>query len=337
MGGSSDDTSQTTIEMPKYFKDLLFEDRGKGPGIIQRANDAYGAVQSITNGLGLTNEQMTALYGTINQASQNASGALGNQATNYISNLISSGGLTPGQSALANQLLGSSYTDNPTASTLSSLASGSQIGKNPYTQALVDQANADTIRAYNQTTVPQLDNAFLAAGREGSGLYASQRNTADQTLAQQLGENATNIYSQAYNTDRANQLNALGQLNSVYQSNVANQLSGAGLQQAGTSNIAQGIGLGSAASQLTYSDLAQLFNTGTMATGNAYTNVNNLLQTYLGTVGNSNLQTQSGTAQGVGVLGGAASGAALGTAAYPGWGTLIGAGVGAVAGGTGIV
>ncbi len=45
-------------------------------------------------------------------------------------------------------------------------------------------------------------------------------------------------------------------------------------------------------------------------------------------IGGLSNQTQAG-----GILGGAASGAALGSTIYPGWGTVIGAGVGALAGG----
>lgn len=340
--GGGDTTTTQKVSMPSWYTNLL-EQGGKDKstlwGPVDQAKQASTAITGATNAFGLTPAQQQATDLTTALAQGNATGNLGTSSTAYLQNLLNAGGLTSGQSTLANQLLGSSAASNPTYATLSGIADGSQIGQNPYTQALVNQANSDTVRAYNQTTVPTLDNGFLGSGRGGSGLYASQRNTADQTLASQLGTNATNIYSQAYNTDRANQMNALGQLNSVYQSGIANQLSGAGLQQQGITNVGTGIGLGGAASQLSYSDLAQLYNTGSLQTGNAYTNSNALTNALRNAAAQSGTTINAGGAgaQGAGILGGAATGAALGTAISPGYGTAIGAVAGGVAGGVGII
>lgn len=81
---------------------------------------------------------------------------------------------------------------------------------NPYLDSLVSKAQNSAVDAYKRIQQPQQATAQAMSGSFGnSGLQEAQR-FADNQLHQNLGDIATSMYGSAYETDRANQMSALG-------------------------------------------------------------------------------------------------------------------------------
>jgi hypothetical protein len=91
---------------------------------------------------------------------------------------------------------------------LTGLLQGGQT--NPYLDDMVGRAQQSMVDSYNLTAKPQMEHAQAMSGSFGnSGLQQMQ--TAQQNqLQQNLGGIATQMYGDAYNTNQANQLAALG-------------------------------------------------------------------------------------------------------------------------------
>lgn len=93
-------------------------------------------------------------------------------------------------------------------STLTSMLQGGQT--NPYLDQMVGNAQKSVVDAYNMVSRPQQIAAGINSGSFGnSGLQQAQA-YQDGQLQQQLGNLATTMYGNAYNTDQANKLSALG-------------------------------------------------------------------------------------------------------------------------------
>lgn len=102
---------------------------------------------------------------------------------------------------------GSPVLDQANQTLIDTLRGGNE---SPYLDSLVNRAQQRTVENYNLTTKPQLETAMLNSGSFGnSGLQQIQQKSQSD-LQQNLGGIATDIYSGAYNTDRANQMQALG-------------------------------------------------------------------------------------------------------------------------------
>ncbi len=80
---------------------------------------------------------------------------------------------------------------------------------NPYLQDAIGVANQGVIKGFNNSVIPQLQSSFSSAGRYGSGLQNQAQNDASYTLANQLGNNATNLSYNNYNAERDRQNNAV--------------------------------------------------------------------------------------------------------------------------------
>ena len=82
--------------------------------------------------------------------------------------------------------------------------------QNPYLDQQVANAQKSVVDSYNLTTKPQLESAMVGSGSFGnSGLQQMQGQEQNQ-LQQNLGNVATQMYGNAYNTNQANRLQALG-------------------------------------------------------------------------------------------------------------------------------
>lgn len=119
-----------------------------------------------------------------------------------------------GQSYIESLLAGGAGSSNPALAEMSRIATGGDIGANPYLDAAYDRAAGAVTRNFNESVVPGLDAAFADAGRTGSGQYALLRNRAEENLGTALGDMATGLYGNAYESDRNRQMSALGSLNS---------------------------------------------------------------------------------------------------------------------------
>lgn len=106
---------------------------------------------------------------------------------------------------------------------------------NPYLNSMVDQAQQSVARNYNLLTKPQTESAMVRSGSFGnSGLQQMQQEQQRQAT-EQMGNVATQMYGQAYDQDRARQMQALGMAptygNQAYQ-DAAQLLNSGALQQA---------------------------------------------------------------------------------------------------------
>lgn len=82
--------------------------------------------------------------------------------------------------------------------------------QNPYLDQQVANAQKSMVDSYNLTAKPQMESAMVGSGSFGnSGLQQMQQQSQNQ-LQQNLGNVATQMYGNAYNTNQANKLQALG-------------------------------------------------------------------------------------------------------------------------------
>ena len=102
--------------------------------------------------------------------------------------------------------------------------------QNPYLDQQVANAQKSLVDSYNLTTKPQLESAMVGSGSFGnSGLQQMQQQSQNQ-LQQNLGNVATQMYGDAFNTNQANRLQALGMAQGFANQDYTdlNQLLGAG-------------------------------------------------------------------------------------------------------------
>ena len=81
---------------------------------------------------------------------------------------------------------------------------------NPYLDQQVANAQKSVVDSYNLTAKPQMESAMVGSGSFGnSGLQQMQQQSQSQ-LQQNLGNVASEMYGNAYNTNQSNKLAALG-------------------------------------------------------------------------------------------------------------------------------
>ncbi|WP_201272995.1 tail fiber domain-containing protein [Sinorhizobium meliloti] len=114
--------------------------------------------------------------------------------------------------------------NNPAMDYLKNTASGSNIGNNPYLDRMVSNQQDAIADKLKNITNPGIDSQAAAMGRMGSGAFARQRNSAEQTAANEMGKVATEMYGNQYNQDVQNQMNAAGQYGNFYNSDVSNRM-----------------------------------------------------------------------------------------------------------------
>lgn len=175
---------------------------------------------------------------------------------------------------------------------------------NPYLQDAIDVANQGVVRGFNNSVVPQLQSSFSSAGRYGSGLQNVAQNEAAFTLANQLGNNATNLSYNNYNAERDRQNNA-----------VANAPAYA---QADYNDIANLLDVGQQREGITQQGIDEAFNRYNYDRDQPWTNLTNYMGLIDGNYGgttttterNPNYKSKSSALLG-GAIGGAGMGASL--------------------------
>ncbi|MGH0371733.1 hypothetical protein NKY71_25260 [Sinorhizobium meliloti] len=114
--------------------------------------------------------------------------------------------------------------NNPAMDYLKNTASGSNIGNNPYLDRMVSNQQDAIADKLKNITNPGIDSQAASLGRMGSAAYATQRNNAESTAANEMAKVATEAYQAQYNQDTANQLNAAGQYGNFANQDVANRM-----------------------------------------------------------------------------------------------------------------
>lgn len=202
---------------------------------------------------------------------------------------------------------------------------------------LADRLNSNATNIYGQNYAAERQLQDAAAGKLQSGQMAASGALSGERLA-----GATGLNAQQYNAANARTGNAMGAsqaMNSNMTSNL-NALSGRtlagnqGLQQAYQNNLSN-LGLRQSVSdyfgnldQQNLTDQVNRWNFNQAQPWQQIQNENGILNGAMALNGST---TQApGASLGRSLLGGAAGGAAMGTAIMPGWGTAIGAGAGAL-------
>lgn len=196
---------------------------------------------------------------------------------------------------------------------------------NPWLKSTYDQAAKSVTDNYNNVVNPGIDSHASMNGRYGSGAYAQARNTSDTTLGHDLNDLATNIYGNAYNTERQLQTGAITAIPQMQASDYydANQLAGVG-------DYYTNLGQQKLDAQINqYNQKEQL----PLTTLQTY---NNIINGYPDPMSTTATSTQRAAAQKAGGAGGAAGGALQGSSMgnmFGPWGTVIGGVGGALVGG----
>ena len=111
---------------------------------------------------------------------------------------------------------------------LSGFLQGGQT--NPYLDAMVKKAQGSVAEGFNTMVKPQIETAMVNSGSFGNSGLEQRMQLQQKAAGQQMSDIATQMYGQAYNTDQANKMQALGMSPTIQQSGYmgANQLLNAG-------------------------------------------------------------------------------------------------------------
>lgn len=221
--------------------------------------------------------------------------------------------------AITNRALNGSPVQSAANTTLTNTLNGDFLNSNPYMDSMVDKAQGDVVRNYNNVVKPQSDAAAIRSGSFGNSGIQSQQLDEQNQLQQNLGNISTQLRGQNYATERQNQQGALGFAPQFAANdyNDANQLLTAGNQQQAQAQNA-------ANQNYNWWQEAQNYPTNKLNT------LGNAIGTVSGT-GRTQTSTSPGTSAGAGLLGGGLTGSQLGGMIsdgsggnYAGWGTAIG-------------
>lgn len=204
----------------------------------QGIRTAQNSVNNIASGNAFSNQPnqtLSQLQGGINLGTNPAAGQIGNApGSNAINAAMSFN--NPGVNATQQAMAGiSTNYSNPALANLTNIASGSQIGNNPYLDKMVSNQQDAIAEKLKTTTLPGLSSQAAMLGRSGSNAFATQVNNANTTAANEMAKVATDMYSNQYNTDTQNMLNAnntMGTLSNAQQG-LRNDASSLALQGAG--------------------------------------------------------------------------------------------------------
>lgn len=122
-------------------------------------------------------------------------------------------GYSPETQQALSQVQNIATGDNPlmdaAQNTITNTANGSFLNAgNPYMQGAFNNAANLAGQAFREQTLPSIDSSFASAGRLGSGLYANQRNNAEDTFSRSMAEMAGNMSYQNYQDERGRQMTA---------------------------------------------------------------------------------------------------------------------------------
>lgn len=105
---------------------------------------------------------------------------------------------------------GGTQEGNAGSQLLTDTLSGKYMGANPYLDSQVQQAQADTVNAYNTVAKPQMESAMVRSGSFGNSGLQQMQQQQQSDLTKNLGNISSGMRFNAYNTERQNMQNALG-------------------------------------------------------------------------------------------------------------------------------
>ncbi|MDF9863709.1 hypothetical protein M2437_002691 [Methylorubrum pseudosasae] len=153
-------------------------DAAKAANTLANTNPALDAFKGQT---GYTNGSLADAQRIAQTAGQNSAiGGFANAAG------YQNSALNP-QQAFAQYL---ATNGNPAAAQLQATANGDFLNANPYLDQAIKNANSSFVDQFNNSIAPGIDSQMAAAGRFGSGAYASLRNSAEKTTANAMATNA---------------------------------------------------------------------------------------------------------------------------------------------------
>ena len=85
---------------------------------------------------------------------------------------------------------------------LSNTMAGNYLNNNPYLQSAIDAASSGITRNYQEAIRPGIDSTFERAGRYGSNAYQTMQDQAQDTLAKNLGNVASQLSYADYGRER---------------------------------------------------------------------------------------------------------------------------------------
>jgi len=92
--------------------------------------------------------------------------------------------------------------------TLTGFMQGGQT--NPYLDSMVKKAQGSVAEQFNTMTKPALETAGVNSGSFGNSGIQERMGLQQKAAAQQMGDIATSMYGNAYNTDQSYKMQALG-------------------------------------------------------------------------------------------------------------------------------
>jgi len=316
-GGSKTTTSQMT--RPDYIQNMI--------------NSLTNQVNNTSNG-SYVNQQ----YAGLNQTQQDALNALINsdQLNKLSGQLISGGqdGLNTLNSAYSQ--IQSLANDGINADKINNLAG--QLYDGNSVQAAIDATNYGTKQNLAKNQLTNIAQQTMQDGAGGSAARMAKDNARTAALSQ-MQNDASNLTNEAYNNavnqansilsgNRQNQFNALGALaqNGAQQAGLA----GVGANMANQANL-NALGAGNIMQQNTQNSLNNDYQNAMYKQNYDWGQIQNMLNAASVLNGAQGMTTTSKTSGGgSGMLGGAMSGAAAGSAFGP-WGALAGGVIGAAA------
>jgi hypothetical protein len=137
-----------------------------------------------------------------------------------------------GLGMVQNRALGGSATMSNAENSLNKLIGGGNT--NPYLDQMVNKAQTSVVDNFNNMVKPQTEMAMQNSGSFGNSGYQQLMQNQQKAAGQQMADIATDMYGNAYNTDQANRMQAIGMAptfgNAAYQ-DAAQLLNAGGIQQ----------------------------------------------------------------------------------------------------------
>jgi hypothetical protein len=240
-------------------------------GIAQNIANGSTAGQNYTNAAGAGAAALT----NYNNSAIPAFQGMANYLNPAMSGVANAGNYTNSAANLQqNQANNLATGSNPAMDFLKQTASGANIGNNPYLDKMVSNQQDAIANKLKNSTNPAIDSQAAAAGRYGSGAFASMRNSAESTASESMGRVAQDLYGAQYQQDQMNQMNAANSYGALHNSDVANRMN-ANQALSQTDNNQQSQRL--AGSQL-YGSMADAQNAARLNATNSWSNANDSQQ-----------------------------------------------------------
>jgi hypothetical protein len=102
-------------------------------------------------------------------------------------------------------------------------------GTNPHLDSMIQSAQGDVTRSYNNVTAPGISSAFSAGGAYGGSAHAQAQAESQRVLANELGDVSTGLRSQDYDRQAALAESAINRQGQAWQMNRQNEQNALGM------------------------------------------------------------------------------------------------------------